>query len=212
MAIWKISPLIGPRGGLQPGGGGGVEVLVDVDVLGVGVVVLVVDDVLGVGVVVLVVDEVVGVGAVVLVVDDVVGVGVVVLVVDEVAVLVGVVVLVVAEVLVEVDVDVLVLVDVLVDVEVLVDVGVDVLVDVLVLGAVVDGAVPPPVVRMSMHQPVKLEPARLVSSTTHRFQVPFGSIPLKSLRLVELDGVGAGAGHESSGLCSRTSWSSSTGR
>jgi hypothetical protein len=74
---------------------------------------------------------------------------------------------------------------------------------------------PPPVVRMSTHQP----PLMLIedwfwSSTIQRLHVPLGSVPLKVARLVELVGAGAGAAHTS---VSKPGWgptssSSSTGR
>jgi hypothetical protein len=43
-----------------------------------------------------------------------------------------------------------------------------------------------------------IEPRSLISSsTTHRFQVPFGTIPSKVERLICPEGVGAGAGNSS---------------
>jgi hypothetical protein len=69
------------------------------------------------------------------------------------------------------------------------------------------------VVRMSTHQPpVMSTGAWVVSSTAHRFHVPFGLRVLNVARLVEFDGVGAGASQTSTGWASPTSASSSTGR
>src|SRR5207302_965881 len=60
--------------------------------------------------------------------------------------------------------------------------------------------VPLPVVRMSTHQPPLKSPAACwVSSTTQRFHVPLGLLPLKVDSIVEPEGVGAG-GSQTSGL------------